>query len=67
MNDQKVNILSLADFKSAKQTQPKTEAGDDTELFEATMAKNRLLQDKLREERLKANKQVLKSYKIKGK
>ncbi len=64
---QEKNIFSLADFKQHKAKLETQVAGDDSDLFTATMAKNQLLQEKLRKDRLKANQQVLRSYKIKGK
>jgi hypothetical protein len=65
-------IVSLFAFRAKQETQkkaseaaPEATIGQRLEDFETVMMRNRSNSDRLREERLKANKSVLKSYRIK--
>lgn len=71
-NEAPKNVVSLfGDRKIEKKAElahdaVEAKSAEDEESFMDVMKRNKMVQDRLRQERLKANKSVLKSYKIKN-
>jgi hypothetical protein len=57
------NVVSI--FKKADSNSVQTEQSKEEDTFASVMQKNRDAEDRLRKERAKANKAVLRSYRIK--
>lgn len=57
-------VVSLADRKNKKESEPKAEAQTETS-FEETIRKNKETAERMKKDREKANKGVIRSYRLK--